>query len=434
LGKTALVLSGGGLTGAMYHIGALRALNDALLDRSVNDFDVYVGTSAGAVIGSCIANGIRAKDLVRAVAGEAGPANLNRADVLSPNYEEMLRKLAGLPAIAAWACWHYLRNARDMDFVDFVMLFADALPSGFFDGESIGRYLSRVFKFTGKTDDFRKIKADLQIIATDLDNGERVVFGRGNNDRVPISRAAAASAAIPVLYAPVKLGGREFVDGGLRGTASIDIAIERGADLVICVNPLVAFDNRSRSIPRLGSDARTVSEKGFQAITNQVARTALHAGLHYHLKQVRRAHPEVDIILIEPKRTDARMFFDNPMRFSSRMLVARHGYESVLVELDENFRRNRELLARHGLTIRRSLLQEHLRLVKRAAYDPRVVSQVLQARVAQPLEVGARDARWGQLADTLELLDREVAYQRLNSNPAGNGKAAAPSPGLEQAS
>jgi predicted acylesterase/phospholipase RssA len=415
--RTALVLSGGGLTGAVYHIGALRALNDALLDRSVNDFDIYVGTSAGAIIASCVANGIRTKDLFRAIAGEAGPANLQRGDVFSPNLGELARKLAGLPAVSAWACWHYLRHARDMDLVDFMMLFADALPSGFFDGEAIGRYLSRVFKFTGKTDDFRKLDRDLQLIATDLDNGDRVIFGTGSNDRVPISRAAAASSAVPVLYTPVKLDGREFVDGGLRGTASIDIAIERGAELVICVNPLVPFDNRSRSIPKLGTDARTVSEKGFSAITNQVARTALHAGLQYHIKQVRRAHPEVDIMLIEPRRTDARMFFDNPMRFSSRMEIARHGYQSVLVELDENFRRNSDVLARHDMTVRRSLLREHLRLVKRAAYDPRVVAHVLQARVERPLEVGARDARWSRLEGTLELLDREVAYQKTTQPP-----------------
>jgi predicted acylesterase/phospholipase RssA len=412
MGKTALVLSGGGLTGAVYHIGALRALNDALLDRSVNDFDIYVGTSAGAIINSCMANGIRTKDLFRAIAGEAGPADLQRSDVFRPNYSELLRRIAALPAMTAWAFWHYARHFRDMDVVDFVMLFADALPSGFFDGDAIGRYLKRVFEFTGKTDDFRKLRRDLQLIATDLDNGERVVFGRGHIDRVPISSAAAASAAVPVLYAPVKLEGRELVDGGLRGTASIDIAIERGADLVICINPLVAFDNRSRSIPRLGTDARTVSDKGFQAVTSQVARTILHAGLHYHIKQLRRTYSDVDIILIEPKRTDARMFFDNPMRFSSRMLVARHGYQSVLVELDENYRRNRDILARHDITIRRSLLQDQLKLVQRAAYDPRVIAQVLQARVSGPLEVGARDARWSRLADTLELLDREVAFQQ----------------------
>ena len=68
-------------------------------------------------------------------------------------------------------------------------------------------------------------------------------------------------------------------------------------------------------------------------------------------------------------------------------------------------------------------------MVKRAAYDPRVVSQVLQARTSAPLEVGARDARWGRLEDTLELLDREVAYRRASRAGTGrNGTGA-----LEQA-
>lgn len=62
-GRTALVLSGGGRTGAVYHIGALRALNEALLDRSVNDFDLYVGTSAGAIIAACMANGLSTTEM-----------------------------------------------------------------------------------------------------------------------------------------------------------------------------------------------------------------------------------------------------------------------------------------------------------------------------------------------------------------------------------
>src|SRR6202022_2298258 len=96
----------------------------------------------------------------------------------------------------------------------------------------------RVFALPGASDDFRKLDKDLLLIATDLDNGERVVFGRGHDDRAPISLAAAASAAVPVLYKPVKISGRECIDGGLRGTASIDLAIEHGADLAICINPL----------------------------------------------------------------------------------------------------------------------------------------------------------------------------------------------------
>lgn len=412
MGKTALVLSGGGLAGAVYHIGAVRALNDALLDRSVNDFDMYVGTSAGAVIASCLANGIRTRDLLRSVSGQAGAVNLHRADVFMPNYKEFARKLLGLPGLTVWAVWHFLRHIGDMDLIDFVALFADALPSGFFESDASANYLHRVFEYIGGTDDFRQLEKQLIVIATELDNGQRTVFGRGYNDRVPISKAAAASAAVPVLYTPVEIDGRDFTDGGLRGTASIDVAIEQGADLVILINPLVPFDNRAHNIPKLGPDARTVRDKGFSAIINQITRISLHAGLQYHIKQVRRAHPEVDIIEIQPKRTDARMFFNNPMRFSSRMLIARHGYESVIVELDENHERNKEILAKHGLSVRRSLLGDQLRLIKRAAYDPRVISQVLQMRTRGPLSVGARDARWDQLASTLELLDREVSYRK----------------------
>ncbi|MGQ9490058.1 MAG: patatin-like phospholipase family protein [Anaerolineae bacterium] len=51
-GKIALVLAGGGMTGAVYEIGALRAIDDLLVDRTVNDFDIYVGTSAGAIVAS----------------------------------------------------------------------------------------------------------------------------------------------------------------------------------------------------------------------------------------------------------------------------------------------------------------------------------------------------------------------------------------------
>ena len=409
--RTALVLSGGFLSGAAYHIGALRALNDVMLDRSVCDFDVYVGTSAGAVISSCLANGIRTKDLMRAISGEAGESTLRRSDVFRPNYGEFARRLLGLPQTAGWAVYHYLRNVRDMDFTDFLMLFQDALPSGFFDSSAGVRYLQRVFRANNATDDFRALGKDLTVIATDLDTGNRALFGTADNAHVPISLAAAASTALPVLYTPVRIDDHDYVDGGLRGNASIDVAIEHGADLVVVVNPLVPFDNAARDIPKLGRDAQRVAEKGFSAITNQVTRTLLHAGLHYHVKQLRRMHPHVDIVLIEPRRSDARMIFDNPMRFSSRMHIARHGYESVIVELDERHQRNKEILARHGISERRSLAREQLRRIKAAAYDPAGVSKILQARSGGPLVVGERAPRWDRLASTLELLDREVAYR-----------------------
>jgi Predicted esterase of the alpha-beta hydrolase superfamily len=63
--KTALVLAGGGVTGAAYEIGALRALDDLLHHFSVNDFDVFIGTSAGALVAACLANGLTPHELMR---------------------------------------------------------------------------------------------------------------------------------------------------------------------------------------------------------------------------------------------------------------------------------------------------------------------------------------------------------------------------------
>src|SRR5262245_51708565 len=63
--KTALVLGGGGFTGGVYEIGALRALDLLATNRTVNQFDVYVGTSAGAFVASLAANGVTPEEMMR---------------------------------------------------------------------------------------------------------------------------------------------------------------------------------------------------------------------------------------------------------------------------------------------------------------------------------------------------------------------------------
>ena len=97
--KTALVLGGGGFTGGVYEIGALRALDLLTVNRTVNDFDVYVGTSAGAFIGAMAANGITPEEMMRVV-NHQRPSPFPEADLgslLRPNIGGYARSAITLP-------------------------------------------------------------------------------------------------------------------------------------------------------------------------------------------------------------------------------------------------------------------------------------------------------------------------------------------------
>ncbi len=382
--KIALVLAGGGITGAVYEIGALRAIDDLLVDRTVNDFDIYVGTSAGAVVAAGLANCLSPETMLRAFDGSHPEIRtLERWHIFRLNNREFLRRALDLPRVLAGAWSHYVRHLDDMTLIDLVWSLAEALPSGMYDSLALERYVRRLLSGPGLSNDFENLARNLYIIATDLDTGERLVFGRGERSDVPISQAVAASSAVPLLYKPVRIGENDCVDGGLRGNASLDLAIEQGAKLVICINPMVPYDNRDREcIPFFGPDGGYLSEKGMQFIASQMMRIQMHAGLHYHVKHLRRQHPDVDIILIEPRPDDYQMFFYNIMRYSARLTVARHGFESVTLDLAEDYPRYKQILARHGIPLTRRLVISELTQIRESNYDQDVIRRVLEARSA----------------------------------------------------
>src|SRR6266480_672985 len=101
--KTALVLGGGGFTGGVYEIGALRALDLLAVNSSVNQFDVYVGTSAGSFIAALCANGVSPEEMMRVVTRQGKPPfkDIDLNDLLRPNLVEFARKGALLPLRAA---------------------------------------------------------------------------------------------------------------------------------------------------------------------------------------------------------------------------------------------------------------------------------------------------------------------------------------------
>ncbi|MFN8497719.1 MAG: patatin-like phospholipase family protein [Anaerolineae bacterium] len=417
--KTALVLAGGGLTGAVYEMGALRAIDDLLVELDATQFDIYVGTSAGALVCSFLANGISPGEMIRGVEGQhpyfRGP---KPAELFNLNVEEMLLGVGRLPLVTLRALRYYLQHVRDTSPTDVLLSMSEVLPSGIYDNSTLAHYMHETLIAAGGTDDFRELERELYIVATDIDTGARVVFSR-DNPAAPISRAVAASSAVPILYKPVRIGDRDYMDGGVRGPASLDVAIERGATLVVVVNPSVPLDNEKRSGgPFSLADRYRISRKGVSAIGAQVYRTLFHAGLQYHLKQVQRQHPEVTFILIEPSPTDTTMFFFNAMRYSSRMTIAQHGYESVTLNLAKDYHRYKQALSRYGITISPRLVNEELEFISQAGGHPDAIRSVMERIASQPRAVPALTHRLQQTLDNLEAV---LAQHANGSRPATNG-------------
>jgi NTE family protein len=353
--KTALVLGGGGFTGGVYEIGALRALDLLAVNRTVNEFDVYVGTSAGAFIASVTANGITPEEMMR-VLNRRLPSPIRPLDLrtlLRPNYRGFVSRGVQVPLRLAGLAQQFLTSRGDFSVMDLGTGLAENLPTGLYSGAGIEEYVAEVLSDPDRTDDFRMLEPELYLPVTDLDTTERIVLGEGEWQDIPISTAVAASGALPVVYAPVEIRGREFIDGGIRSTTNVDVAVERGAKFIIVVNPLVPYVNDfSKRIPTMfGTRVRRVSDMGAAAIGQQSFRVLSHDRLHRAVEDWSEMYPGVDIILIEPEPDDELMFGTSIMDYSQRVQIAKHGFESVTLKLARDYDRYKSIAQRHGIEI-----------------------------------------------------------------------------------
>lgn len=170
-----IALGSGGKRG-FAHIGVLKALEAAGIKP-----DLIVGTSSGSMVGALWAAGLSAAEIERA-AGE----------IESP--------LIGRPVIPG---------------------------RGLFTGEPIQTFVNR--HVGGRR--IEELAIPFAAVATDAQSGAETVFNRGNT-----GMAVRASSSVPVMFQPVMIGGREYVDGVLVSPVPVDVARRMGADLVIAVN------------------------------------------------------------------------------------------------------------------------------------------------------------------------------------------------------
>lgn len=385
-GRTALVLGGGGITGAAYHLGVLNAMN-AMSDRAtVNDFDIFVGTSAGAVVASCLANGITPEQLIRAQLGVGGGGipEIGPDDILRPERRGILKSAVRWPFSVLGALRRYAAHPFSTSIIDGFGALAEGLPPGMYTTDGTEQWMRNVFESGGRSNHFHETQRELLITATDLDSASRVVFGRASTNPILISEAAAASTAIPLLYSPRRIDDRVYLDGGLRSTTNIDVAIAHGAKLVVCINPLVPYVHTSGDLlpTATGLAARDISEKGFPHIAAQTFRIMAAAQVEKEIELISHAHPDVDIVLVEPRRDDPHLFIFNLMDYASRERVMRHAFESVAIDLVTHFPDYKKVGNRHGIKLDRNKLIEQLQQVIAGA-EPRFFSAVEKERAEE---------------------------------------------------
>jgi len=370
--RTALVLGGGGFTGGVYEIGALRALDLLAVNRTVNQFDVYVGTSAGSFVAGLVANGVTPEEMMRVVNQQVPTPfqDVDRGSLMRPNLLEFAQSAALLPLRMLGLGRNLVSHLRSASVIDLAVGMAEALPSGMYDGAAIQDYIESVLSDPDRTNDFRLLQNELYLTATDLDTCERIVLGGPDWDDVPIARAVAASTALPMVYKPVEIKGRHLIDGGIRSTTNVDVAVERGARFVIVVNPLVPYVNDFQKVipTMLGSRVRRVADMGFPQIGYQAFKLLAHQRLHEAVSHWRQKYPGVDILLIEPDPNDELMFETNILNFTRRVEIAKHGFESVTLKLAQDYDELKSVCAKHGIDISATRVR---RVIKRfAAKEP----------------------------------------------------------------
>ncbi len=365
--RIGLALAGGGPLGAIYEIGALCALDEAFVGLDLTQLSGYVGVSAGGFVAAGLANGMSARDLCASFIENTSKNNdlFSPSLLMKPAWEEYIKRAAALPSLSAQAAYQYFVKGRSR-MAAFERL-GRALPAGLFSGQAMQERLALIFSEPGRTNDFRKLKRKLVLVATDLDSGDAVPFGEPGLDDVPISLAVQASAALPGLYAPVEINGRTCVDGALKKTLHASVLLDDGLDLLICLNPLVPFD--ATRAPRhrvLGSNDERIPrliDGGLPVVLSQTFRSLFHSRLELGMKGYAQTHPQTDILLFEPDHRDAELFLANTFSWSQRRALAEHAYQRTREMLRSQRSTIAKQLAPHGVTLDHAVLDDEQRLL-----------------------------------------------------------------------
>jgi len=254
--RRALVLGGGGVTGIAWETGLIAGLADLGIDLAAAD--VIIGTSAGSLVGTDIASGQELESLYR-------------AQLAPPAPEPAARMGWGVIGRLLWVMSTSRDPVRARARIGRWALAARTMPEA-------GR--REVFEARLPVSDWPAKM--LKVTAVDAQTGEFAVFDSAGD--VGLVDAVGASCAVPGVWPPVTIGGRRFVDGGVRSVANADLAA--GYERVVIVAPVAQGIGHMTSP---GRQAAGLAAAGARVVLVRPDRAAVHAIGHNVLDLSRRA-------------------------------------------------------------------------------------------------------------------------------------------------
>ncbi len=332
--RTVIYLPGGGITGGLYQLGALAALEDGVEGFRANALEGYLAVGSGAVLAASLAGGLETQRMYRALIDPADTFfALERRHLLVIDVGEWRRAAVALlgavrKAIAS-ARKAPVETAAD-PWKELDRLY-DVLPAGIFSLEHFERFLDAYLERRGVGSLFRDLPRPLIVPAHDLDTGEIVPFGARGYEHARIARAVCASMALPLFFGPVRIGDRTFFAGSTGNASALDLAVtELRAEVVLIVNPLVPVSARGAfRVPTGHGAGEGVRDKGLLWVYNQAIRIGEQARLQAEISLLSSRHPGVEVVVIEPSPVDAVRFMDSPMKYSARRNIVEEAFRSV---------------------------------------------------------------------------------------------------------
>jgi predicted acylesterase/phospholipase RssA len=352
--KLALCLLGGGAMGAMFQIGALAALEDTVEGFQANNFDLFLGSSAGASVAAALAGGQPVQRIYRAFLDPADVYfGLERGHLLRVDVAEWRRTLVSAAVAMRYGASSVLsgkkrelpaRLSQELDRL------YDSLPAGLFTLDGYARFLEDFFVRRGVPNAFSEMPRALRIVAHDLDTGEPAAFGAPGLDQVSVARACIASMAIPPLFSPVRLGDRHYISSGAAEVEQLELAVNEGADVVVVVRPMVAVAAGS-SVPTGHGERDSLRDKGMMWVFNQARRIGVQRSVEAALARLQESR-RAEVLVLQPEREDGILAMNNPASYDARRAMLERAYRHTRTLLARAFAERHSALGRAGFVQR----------------------------------------------------------------------------------